>query len=246
MIIDVHVHIIKPEDTENLLFWARRSGVEQVWASSLGRTWTYEPSAEHCRQANDDILRAMEMFGDAVVGMCYVNPAHGREAVDEIQRCHDKGMRGIKLWVARKADHPDVFPIYEKAIDLKMPILQHSWYKITGNLPNESTPENVARAAARYPEAKIIMAHIGGNRKRAIYDVAPYPNVYLDTSGGLPEAEIIETALREVGAKRIVYGSDAPGRCFAVQMGKVLGPDMPSADRESILWKNAARLIGAT
>ena len=39
-----------------------------------------------------------------------------------------------------------------RAGELKAPVLQHTWQKITGNLPGESTAEDLAVLAARHPE----------------------------------------------------------------------------------------------
>ena len=52
-------------------------------------------------------------------------------------------------------------------------------------------------------------------------------------------------AVRELGARRIVYGSDAPGRSFASQLAKVLGADIAEADRRLILGENLRRLLDA-
>ena len=50
-------------------------------------------------------------------------------------------------------------------------------------------------------------------------------------------------AVRELGARRIIYGSDVPGRSFASQLAKVLGADISDADRRLILGENLRRLL---
>ena len=54
---------------------------------------------------------------------------------------------------------------------------------------------------------------------------------------------MVETAVRELGAGRVLYGSDAPGRSFASQLGKVMGADVTEADRKLILGENLRRLL---
>jgi hypothetical protein len=88
------------------------------------------------------------------------------------------------------------------------------------------------------------MAHLNGVRERGIQDIADCPNVYIDTSGGEPESALIEYAIQVIGAERIVYGSDAPIRDFAVQLGKVLGANLTREQYEGILWKNIERILG--
>ncbi len=86
------------------------------------------------------------------------------------------------------------------------------------------------------------MAHLYGAGFRGIADIASYPNIYVDTGGGEPEAGIIEFAVKEMGAERILFGSDAPGRGFAVQLGKVTGAGISEEFKEMILWKNATKV----
>jgi predicted TIM-barrel fold metal-dependent hydrolase len=77
-----------------------------------------------------------------------------------------------------------------------------------------------------------------------ILDIRPYPNVVVDTSGSQPMGEMIEYAVRTIGADRIVYGSDVPGRDFSAQLGRVWGARLGDADRHRILHRNAERLLG--
>jgi predicted TIM-barrel fold metal-dependent hydrolase len=42
-------------------------------------------------------------------------------------------------------------------------------------------------------------------------------------------------AVRELGAERVIYGSDAGGRSFASQLAKVMGAEIPEAARQLIL-----------
>ena len=50
-------------------------------------------------------------------------------------------------------------------------------------------------------------------------------------------------AVRELGAERIIYGSDAGGRSFATQLAKVYGAEIADADRRLILGKNLRRML---
>jgi predicted TIM-barrel fold metal-dependent hydrolase len=50
-------------------------------------------------------------------------------------------------------------------------------------------------------------------------------------------------AVRELGAERVLYGSDVGGRSFASQVAKVLGADIPDAAKELIFGGNLRRLL---
>ena len=69
-------------------------------------------------------------------------------------------------------------------------------------------------------------------------------NIWLDIAGGDATGGYMETALREVGAGRIVYGTDVTGRSVTSQLAKVLAVDLPAADRDRILWRNATDILG--
>lgn len=109
-------------------------------------------------------------------------------------------------------------------------------------MEDESTPADVAVLARKFPQLRVHMAHLYGAGFRGIAHIAPYPNIYVDTGGGEPEAGILEYAVRELGAERILFGSDAPGRGFGVQLGKVTGANISEDAREMILWENTKRV----
>ncbi|MFT5366567.1 MAG: putative TIM-barrel fold metal-dependent hydrolase [Candidatus Latescibacterota bacterium] len=251
---DVHVHpldnfgmyaVNSPEEDARLLIEAaKRSGVEKMVLFSLHTTVPREPTMNQCREANDYALKMQEIAPDVFYSFCYVNPMYPNESVEEIDRCVGEGrMCGIKLWVARRATDLGLDPIMERAVALDVPVLQHAWEKTTGNLEGESFPWDVADLARRHPMSRIIMAHLNGCGLRGLAAVADCPNLVVDTSGGDPESGMVEAAVDMLGAKRVVFGSDAPIRHFAVQLGKTLGTDLSDDVKRDILWNNTVRLL---
>jgi hypothetical protein len=103
---------------------------------------------------------------------------------------------------------------------------------------------DLAELAARHPRAMLICGHTGGDWESGICAVRSHPNVHADLAGGDPAAGITEMAVRELGSERVLYGSDAGGRSFASQLGKVLGADIPEPARRLILAGNLKRLLG--
>jgi predicted TIM-barrel fold metal-dependent hydrolase len=102
---------------------------------------------------------------------------------------------------------------------------------------------DLAELAARHPNATLIAAHTGGDWERGIRAIRPHPNVYADINGGDPTAGFTEMAVRELGAERVLYGSDAGGRSFASQLAKVYGADIPDAAKQLIFAGNLKRLL---
>jgi uncharacterized protein len=54
----------------------------------------------------------------------------------------------------------------------------------------------------------------------------------------------VEMAVRELGAGRIVFGSDVAGRSFASQLAKVTGAAIPESAKRLILRENLRGLLG--
>jgi predicted TIM-barrel fold metal-dependent hydrolase len=139
---------------------------------------------------------------------------------------------------------PELDPIVERAASLNAPILQHTWFKATGNLPGESTPLDLAELARRHPNIPLICSHVGGDWERGIRGaIRATRNVYIDVAGFDPTAGAVEMAVRELGSERILFGSDAGVRTFASQLGKVMGAEIPEAARKQILGGNLKRLL---
>ncbi len=250
MLIDFHAHPgyahslkeLRPE-FERALRAAKHHGVDWICLNAIA-DWKPSPAQAAVRKGNDAVLGLMADHPEDVIGFCYVNPRHGDEALAEIERCVvQEGMGGIKLWMACKASDRRVSPIAKRAAELGVPILQHAWYKVGGSGPNESTPADVAVLAARHPETMIVMAHLTGAGERGLADIAPYKNLSVDISGGEPEAGMVELAVRRLGARRVVFGTDTPIRSYGATVGKVLGAKLTVRQRNLILGENARRLL---
>jgi predicted TIM-barrel fold metal-dependent hydrolase len=246
---DVHTHLSGvPGDTPearlgHLLEYADRLGIARLCVF-MGMTWSEDPSPEILRRDNDEVLRAVRCFPDRAFGFVYLNPKYTQASLDELNRCvRDGPMVGVKLWVAQHCNEPTLDPIVERATELRAPVLQHCWQKTTGNLPGESIPQDLAELAARHPHATFICAHTGGNWERGIRTIRPFPQVYAELCGSDPTAGFTEMAVRELGAERVLYGSDAGGRSFASQLAKVLGADIPAAAKRLILAGNIKRIL---
>jgi predicted TIM-barrel fold metal-dependent hydrolase len=247
---DNHTHLIESfGDTPEarlgkMLKYADRMGISRICLFAGIWEGTYNLSPDQLRAANDTILRAVKAYPDRAFGYVYLNPKHTQASLEEMNRCiRDGPMVGVKLLAAEHCNKPTLDPIIERAMELKAPVLQHTWLKITGNLPDESTPMELAELAARHPAATLICGHSGGDWEQGIRAIRPHPNVCADLCGGDPTSGFTEMAVRELGAERVLYGSDVGGRSFASQLGKVLGADIPESAKRLILAGNLKRLL---
>jgi uncharacterized protein len=243
MLIDTHIHLNFGTVTKDVFVDRVQRGLtDQFWVSTL--QGGYCPTPDDVRRSNDAVHGLMQCLPEHVKGFAYVNPAHGDIAVDELQRCiGDLGFAGVKLWVATLCDDARVNSVVEQAIAYHVPLLVHCWVKITGNLPFESTPMHLGRLAQRYPAARFILAHLGGDWEYGCKVARDCPNIYVDTSGSVAEMDEIEKMVESVGTERVLFGTDNSDLSFC--RGKILGADLTGDQREAIFWRNADRLISS-
>ena len=249
MIWDVHCHLsgvpgkTPRERLGQLVGFADRMGIDRLCVF-MGMTWSHDPAPDDMRRQNDEVLSALEKWSHRAFGFVYLNPNHVEESLAELDRCvRDGPMVGIKLWVARRCNTPELDPIINRAAELKAPVLQHTWFNAQGNLPGSSTPSDLAELARRHPNTPLICGHTGGDWEQGIRAIRDCPNVSVELSGFDPTAGVTEMAVRELGAERVLFGSDAGYRSFASQLGKVIGANIPPSARDLILGENLKRLL---
>jgi predicted TIM-barrel fold metal-dependent hydrolase len=249
MIWDLHCHIATfegrtpDERMARLIELATLMGIERV-CIYMGEKWSNDPSPADFKKQNDDVLQALSHWHHRAFGFVYLNPKHVEASLDEIERCITHGpMVGVKLWVAEKCSSKSLDPIVERAQQLKAVVFQHTWFKTGGNQVGESSPLDLADLAARHPNATIICGHTGGDWERGIRAIRPFKNVWTDLAGADPTNGITEMAVRELGADRVLYGSDAGGRSFASQLAKVHGANIPDGAKKLIFGENLKRLL---
>jgi predicted TIM-barrel fold metal-dependent hydrolase len=222
---------------------ADRMGIARL-VMSMGSRFSYEPSPDEFRKQNDELLEAITHWHHRVFPLCYINPKFPRESLAEIDRLIANGpCVGIKLWVAHRCHSEELDPVIRRCHELQALIFQHTWFKANGNSAGESTPMELAELAARHPQTPIILGHSGGDWEIGIRAVRGLNNVSVETAGFDPTAGMVEMAVRELGAERVIYGSDAPGRSFASQIAKVESAKLTPAERQAIFAGNLRRLL---
>jgi predicted TIM-barrel fold metal-dependent hydrolase len=214
-------------------------GISKLHVSGLK---SHYPDEAEVDSLNADVYRFMKEQPGMVSGYCYVSPAHSN-ALDVLKRGIEVyGMNGMKLWVATYCDDPRVFPLVETCIESNIPILIHSFHKAVGQLQYETTGIHVANLAKRYPNAKLLMAHFGGNCYHGIKAVRDCRNVWHDFSGSPFRRDDVDYAVERVGVDRIVFGSDMP-ITYLVNFGQVEEADLTQEEKERIYYKNALQLF---
>ena len=140
----------------------------------------------------------------------------------------------------RIADHgEELFSFFEK---VGAPVMTHS------GCPN-SLPKDFVPFADRHPGARLLLAHLGNgagdngradNQVRAV-QAAKHGNLWVDTSSArsiLPG--LIEWAVKEIGAERLLFGSDTPLYHVALQRARIEVAEIP-AEAKRLILRDAPR-----
>ena len=251
--IDAHEHV--DADGGNVaaqIDFADRLGIEKLVISRpLTQSTPKDATPEAFRAANDSVLKAMKQHPDRYIGQAYVNPLYREESLEEINRCMDLGMVGLKVYYQVKINSPLFYPIIEKLIDLKMIILMHAHCGLGvggkrtryGNIqPNASIPEDFVEAAERYPEAMFQYAHTGGGGdwEYACKAMKDHPNIYVDTSGSNNCGGMIDYVLKYLGEDRMFFGTD---NSYYQGVGGILASSLNEKQKRKIFFENYNNIL---
>ena len=199
------------------------------------------------RKVNDF---AVSLLGDDTLipfgSVHYESP----DALDEISRLHDAGIKGVKL-------HPDyqgffvdderLFPIYEKLGELNMITSFHAGVDIGMPDPVFCTPQRLRRALPYFGGSPVIAAHMGGFLLwREVADSLADTGIFIDSSfscGALPP-DWAKEIISAFGAQRVLLGSDMPWSSTADETDYIKSLDLDADTEALILGGNAQRLLG--
>jgi predicted TIM-barrel fold metal-dependent hydrolase len=262
MLIDVHAHFYHDrtpradwrERNASRLRAGDRIGVRIHVASILG-SWgktspTYFPSPTDLEYGNAALLALQREHPDRIRGYVTVNPNFTAHARAEIARClgggAGAGMIGIKLAASRRANDPLLDPVCEIARQRGVPVLQHVWQHRRRDWPGQEASDAVelGALAARHPDVRFILAHIGGGGdwQHSLAALRGMRNVYVDLSGSGVDGGMLESCLEAVGVGRLLWGTDLTmetGWAKLRYLERVLSPE----DLDRVKWKNAASIF---
>ncbi len=122
-----------------------------------------------------------------LIGFLSVDPTQpGWE--DELRFGHQElGLRGIKLlsmYAGFRPDESRLDPLWQYATKHRLPVLLHTGTTFVSQAPLECTlPRHLDVVATRFPEVRIIMAHLGHPYEgEAIVTARKHPHVFCDIS----------------------------------------------------------------
>lgn len=210
--------------------------------------------------ATSEFVRA---HPDKLVGFMSVHP-NGLDVLEEIERCRtDLGLKGIKLGANYQIFDPleaRALAIYAEAERHGLPILFHIGTSPVRMAPiRYAHPLVVDEIAQRYPDLKIIMAHMGHPwTADTVVVTRKHPNVFTDISGlfyrPFTQWEALVRATEWNILDKVLLASDFPITTIAetieglrrvndIVEGTKL-PRVPENRIEDIINRNSLALLG--
>jgi len=254
LVIDMHNHVFKPQKTiygvygqtpENLIERMDKNGIDKALIyPGVGIT------PEEFKEADNYIIEAVKKYSDRLIGGCCVTPLHGQFSLEELERCANAGLRGVKFLPHMHGYYPidtEIMNPLMKLIDeLKMIVTIHSDFD-----HKRCTPYQIVRLAQRFPQVNIVMAHMGMNSDCTHFVpdlVKDVKNVILDTADTPNLPEYVYARPVRTLPDRIVFGSDSPTLSPEVELKKIEVAEelygLTKEQKKKILGENAARVLG--
>ncbi len=215
------------------------AGITHICGSVLKREPLRE-GFESLRALNREALRLQEELGDFYTPGFHVHPAYARESCEEIAYMHGKGVRLMGELVHYMHGWGD--------------FSERDWAEILdtaqqyGMVCSYHTPfdYDMGKMIKGHPRMTFVAAHPGDRQRVAehIEMLKSCPNLCLDLSGtGLHRFGMLKHLVEQVGAERLLFGTDYPICNPGMYVRAVYREEIGSREREMILYGNAARIL---
>ena len=279
--VDVHVHVtplfgyrktIGDEITDAL---QKYYGVKDVIKSeeemaddfksldlkALIIAWDAESNLGVSKIDNGYVAGLVKKYPDTFIGAwAMVDPWKGKMAVNEVERAiKELGMIGVKFQAVAQGFYPDdrrFYPIYEKCMELKVPVSFHVGTTGLGaglpgggghRLSYTKPIPHIDNIGADFPDLTIIMIHPAWPwHEEQIAILIHKANVYADLSGYAPRY-FPDAIKREVNGRlqdKFMFGSDYPEISPKRWLDEFEAGGYKPEVIEKVLYKNAQRILG--
>jgi predicted TIM-barrel fold metal-dependent hydrolase len=219
-----------------------------------------------CRRARKDSVSSNEQVAELCliskrfIGFASVDPLR-KGAARELENAVKKmGLRGLKLDPALqnfRAEDRKVYPVYETAEELGIPLVIHTGMSWAPETPLErGYPIHLEEPIRRFPKLAFVLAHWGWPWVWEATALAlKYPNVYLDTSCLYYDSpkefyqfvfsrQIPTTVIERSLRNKVVFGSNYPRVEIKNMVHALKSLDLTEGCLNKILRTNAERLLG--
>ena len=215
---------------------ARQVGIDRTASMS----WTATINMD-VNLGNEIVARAVRRFPDRFVGVCSVNPElqSPDEVRQTIETCHEQlSFPGLEPFVKRQLigfDDEGYAPWFEYADE-------HGLYILVDWL-GEGNAESMVR---KYPNVSILAAHAGRSFAHAdavMEYMRRYPNIFAEVDYTAAPNGLLEYYAEQVGAERVLFGTDAPMRDQRPQAGWFVFSRLSEPQKRLMLGENFNRIL---
>lgn len=248
-IIDVHAHVghtitsgIGQSVAESIAQMSRSRITQSVLSVAAGGLQS--GGMADSRRANDEIAATVDAHPNLYpVGLASVEVRHGPAAAAEVRRAFDElGLKGLAFHATFEG-----FTVGSAAFaSLLDAVGERRGLILVHSTPDaKASPSAIAAVAARYPWLTFILGHpvfTDDQKQQAVAAVLSTPNVFVDIAFQADPATT-EFFVREIGAARVVFGSDAPFFSPAEVVRSVEQARITDAERDAIFAGNARAII---
>ena len=203
---------------------------------------------------------------DRFIGYAFVDPLDAEAPGKLEHQVRECGFRGLKLIAtnqAFRASDREVYPLWEKAAELGIPVLIHYGVSIGYNADlRYANPLDLQPVLRDFPGLNFILAHFGtGFFREALMLCYQAENIYLDTSSSniwiryqgypLTLKDVFRLALAAAGPRRVIFGTDSSyfprgfRRDILDEQADILESlSLADEDRRLVMGGNIRRLAG--
>ena len=261
MIVDAHVHLLPDRLTGAirrffdehipgaLLYPGDHAAARAaIIAAGVGRCWSL-PYARRAGAASGLNRWMAETFaGDpVVVPGATAHPADDLEAVLD-EAFGELGLRVLKLHCSVGAFAPDdarLDPLWRRVSAAGRPVVVHVGRAVDGRTAAAELA-GLARVAARWPDAPIVVAHAGAPAVAATLDLLRRTrSVCADLTPVVRELVRLDRTAIVGLERRLLFGSDTPNVAVSIEaaLAHVGALGLAPEDEAAILGGNAERLL---
>jgi predicted TIM-barrel fold metal-dependent hydrolase len=236
VIVDTHTHL----GSHGLTHVAFKSDAEVVaHFERLGTTVAYVSAYVSAYSdnayGNDEMARLAATYPHLFVG-CVMPHAH-LDIMGELERGWAMGLRGLKLIPAAQ-NYPNDGDRFDAAFEFadahRMVIMNHRWL----------SPAKLLERGRAFPNATFLMGHMLWDYEDFAPVLRACDNVYLTTTSS-HRFRGIEDMVRQVGASKLVFGSDASYHELGFGLGTIAFARISDQDKRQILGLNMRAIMHA-
>jgi predicted TIM-barrel fold metal-dependent hydrolase len=211
------------------------------------------------KPSNDEIADLTFASDGVLIPFATVDPWKGQAAIDELDRCRQRGFRGLKVQPITQHFHVGdrrFYPLWDYCQANDLPMIVHTGTTGIGagapggaglRLRYGRPIPDIDDVAADFPRLQIVAAHFGWPWHLELLAVARHKqNVLIDLSGWAPKyipAEVLRYC-NSVMPDKFLFGTDFPLLTPDRWLAEFEQLDLKETVRQAVLRDNCARLLG--